>query len=250
MIDNNTKKRGGGPKTPEGKARSARNATRHGLTGDTIVLSNENQAQFEELHQSYIRDFQPETDAESDLVGEMAAARWRLQRAWLMESAMFELSMDRTEQALEAEFEEADEACRLATAFTHMANEKGFNLLGRYETRIARRYDKALATLRTLQKDRRKAAEGNCETNSAAFDERCQTNSSAAERSETNSKPKPADMEKNQTNSTAKPANVENRQTNSPAPSKNGLQVILSDDDFDKLNRMLQFPGEKDSRRS
>lgn len=71
-----------GPCTPEGKAASSRNATSHGLSsaGDP-VLPHEERSQFDNLLQRYSADFAPTTAHEEFLVGEMAAARWRIQRA-------------------------------------------------------------------------------------------------------------------------------------------------------------------------
>jgi len=48
-----------GPKTPEGKARSARNATRHGLLSKIVLLDNEGREGFQELFENYTRRFGP-----------------------------------------------------------------------------------------------------------------------------------------------------------------------------------------------
>src|SRR5437763_1196913 len=52
-----------GAKSPAGIAQSACNATKHGLTGKAIVLSNESQANFDELHLTYVEEFRPEIGA-------------------------------------------------------------------------------------------------------------------------------------------------------------------------------------------
>src|SRR5689334_5226467 len=95
MSDNEKKpekQHGGGPKTPEGKARSAMNATRHGLTGKSVVLSTEDPEKFEELLKDYMAVYAPANPVELDLVHELAVSRWRLQRIWGMESCMFEIT--------------------------------------------------------------------------------------------------------------------------------------------------------------
>jgi hypothetical protein len=74
-----------GPKTPEGKARSAQNATTHGLTAKRPVLPNENPVEFEALSHAYTNRLRPANATERDLVHEMAAARWRLLRATAIE---------------------------------------------------------------------------------------------------------------------------------------------------------------------
>ena len=74
-------------KTPEGIQKSAMNAVRHGLTGKTLVLCNESQAQFDALTQRYIRKFQPQDEVDMELIDDLVAARWRLQRVRLMQAA-------------------------------------------------------------------------------------------------------------------------------------------------------------------
>jgi hypothetical protein len=53
-----------GPKTPEGKARSSRNAIKHGLLAQQILIDddddpNEKQEDFDQLLQGLIEDYQP-----------------------------------------------------------------------------------------------------------------------------------------------------------------------------------------------
>ena len=82
-----------GPVTPEGNARSAANATRHGLVApgrlaDSICLTIESREEFLALHQTYIDTHAPANPGEHHIVEEMAVARWHLQRAWVMHTAV------------------------------------------------------------------------------------------------------------------------------------------------------------------
>src|SRR5437764_3896175 len=86
------KKHAGGPRTPEGKLRASLNSLRHGLTAKAVVLSTEDPARFHELLNDYLDRYQPADKVELDLVRELAACRWRLQRAWCIETAAFEIS--------------------------------------------------------------------------------------------------------------------------------------------------------------
>ena len=77
-----------GPRTPEGKAHSAANATKHGLTGRFRVLDSENQQEFDELLSQYLDTFQPANTHESFLVEQMVQARWKLERANRLEALL------------------------------------------------------------------------------------------------------------------------------------------------------------------
>jgi hypothetical protein len=76
-----------GPKTPEGKQRSARNATRHRLLARSVVLEGEVLDRFTALLDSLKTLFEPRNCVETALVENMAVARWRQLRLWGMERA-------------------------------------------------------------------------------------------------------------------------------------------------------------------
>ena len=85
-----------GPITAEGKARSAQNSLKHGLTSSRVVLPHESQEAYDKLEASLINRFKPADDLESELVQEMAAARWRLRRIEAMEAALFKRPSNNT----------------------------------------------------------------------------------------------------------------------------------------------------------
>src|SRR5262245_22101529 len=98
-----------GPVTEEGKRRSSRNAVKHGLTAETLVLSNEDPQKFEAIVESYADRLCPEDQLEMDLVAEMAANRWRLRRAWSLETALLDYEMDRQEKEIAEKYTDMDE---------------------------------------------------------------------------------------------------------------------------------------------
>jgi hypothetical protein len=150
--ENSKPKHGGGPKTPEGKARSAKNALRHGLTGATVVLAGEDPNQFQELLANYIADYQPATTVQLDLVHELAVCRWRIQRCWTMESNLFDIAVGRNKPALAAEFKQCSRDFEFTLAFAKLAEEgRSLSLLNRYETRLTRRYNQVMKDLDRLQ---------------------------------------------------------------------------------------------------
>ena len=74
--------RGRGPKTPEGKARSAMNARRHGLRARTFgILPGEEQAEWAEHLADLQAGYGPVDDTELKLVEAIAAAMWNEIRA-------------------------------------------------------------------------------------------------------------------------------------------------------------------------
>lgn len=77
-----------GPRTAGGKAASSRNALRHGLTAQMVVLDWEHAAAFEELRRSLVDQFSPETPADNVLVEHLAGALWRLNRAGAYEAGL------------------------------------------------------------------------------------------------------------------------------------------------------------------
>ena len=70
-----------GPRTPEGKAVSRRNATTHGLTAQVNALvGDENPDDFLTFRQRMFRDLAPSGPAETSLAEALVAQHWRLQR--------------------------------------------------------------------------------------------------------------------------------------------------------------------------
>ena len=82
MPDTAPARRQRGPSTPEGKARSAMNARRHGLRARTFgILPEEDQAEWA-LHPAELRQgYGPTDDTELKLVEAIAAAMWNEIRA-------------------------------------------------------------------------------------------------------------------------------------------------------------------------
>jgi hypothetical protein len=80
-----------GPKTSEGKARSAQNALRHGLRAQKhVVLPSESAAEFAALEAALLEELAPEGALQSVLAQRVVAAAWRLSRAERLEAELFE----------------------------------------------------------------------------------------------------------------------------------------------------------------
>jgi hypothetical protein len=80
-----------GPKTPEGKARSAQNALKHGMRALTfVVLPDESAVEFAALEAALVAELAPEGALQLVLARRVASAAWRLARADRMEVELFE----------------------------------------------------------------------------------------------------------------------------------------------------------------
>ena len=68
------------PRTAEGKARSSRNSTVHGLTSKSPILPGDDPADLLDLAERYHADPKPDGGVEEDLVERMAIATYCLRR--------------------------------------------------------------------------------------------------------------------------------------------------------------------------
>jgi hypothetical protein len=83
-----------GPKTPEGKARSAQNALKHGMRAQKcIVLPGERASAFEAFEAALLEELAPEGALQAVLAQRVVAASWRLARAERLEAELFAQNM-------------------------------------------------------------------------------------------------------------------------------------------------------------
>jgi hypothetical protein len=76
-----------GPRTEEGKTRSAQNSLKHGLTSTkSILLPDEDEAEFQQFAEDLTANFAPENAIETDLVAEIISIQWRRKRAARLEA--------------------------------------------------------------------------------------------------------------------------------------------------------------------
>lgn len=122
-----------GPRTPEGKQRSSRNALRHGLTAASPVLPTEDPIAFETHTRAFLDEYQPATPTETQLVRELSDIAWRLNRIPLLEARLL------------------SGADGLAILDAHRLLQN----LGVQSHRLSRQFHKALDQLRAIQLDRR-----------------------------------------------------------------------------------------------
>jgi hypothetical protein len=81
-----------GPKTAEGKARSAQNALKHGMRAQKyVVLPQEDAGEFEALETAILAELAPVGPLQRLFARRIAVAAWRLERADRLEAEVLEV---------------------------------------------------------------------------------------------------------------------------------------------------------------
>ena len=145
-----------GPRSPEGKARSAGNATTHGLSSlnsnplaPGCFLKIEDEAQFRILLGEYVTTYLPQQRDELDLLTEAAYAKWRQQRLWIAETNTIEIAIAQNESDLRKSLPTANSNAHLANGMAKSAEM--LKLYIRYGAQLHRHYLRCLKELRDLQ---------------------------------------------------------------------------------------------------
>ena len=128
-----------GPKTEEGKSRSAQNALKHGLRAQKhLVLPDEDAAEFAALEAALVEELAPVGTLQTVLARRVAVAAWRLARADRIEAELFE--------------ERRLASGGLGLALIRDGNgPKSFETLLRYRGAAMAEFWRALKTLKALQ---------------------------------------------------------------------------------------------------
>src|SRR5262249_49110762 len=117
-------------------------------------LQCEDPGLFQKIRDEYGATFMPATPAEEVLVDEMIVARWRIQRLWTIETALFDREVARPKPELENEAR-PNAAVNLALAFRARADDPSSPApLPPHEPRLQRTHERAYRTLRQLQQER------------------------------------------------------------------------------------------------
>jgi hypothetical protein len=128
-------------------------AYRHGLTGQVLIQTPEDQAAYEKHCREIRESLAPVPGIEASLVQTIADNRWRLQRA-AMENSILSMGTQTPPNIISGN-EEIYTA--FAQAVVWLKKDKSLGLLTLYESRIQRRVEKDMLMLRQLQQDRNAA---------------------------------------------------------------------------------------------
>ena len=79
-----------GPRTAAGKAKSAGNALKHGLSSRAMLLDDEDEELFAHMQREVHFELRPEGEVETFLARRVAAGIWRLNRLLRVEAEMFD----------------------------------------------------------------------------------------------------------------------------------------------------------------
>ena len=128
-----------GPKSPEGKARAAQNALKHGMRAQKyVVLPQEDEAEFAALEAAMVAELAPEGALQTLLARRIAVAAWRLERADRLEAEVLEARS----------YEHANPAVALIRDGN---GTRSFETLLRYRSAAMAEFWRALRTLKALQ---------------------------------------------------------------------------------------------------
>jgi hypothetical protein len=163
-----------GPRTAEGKIRSRRNAVRHGLTAETVIVGLEDVEDYKAFEASVTADYEPQTTVERELVLRLASLLWRLRRTTAIETGLLKLGGGDLNDAVSNETglleqsngrvdgyslfkvipEQLDHGHGpdIARRFLHLAksDDGAFERLSRYETALWRQVGQTLFLLSAL----------------------------------------------------------------------------------------------------
>jgi hypothetical protein len=141
-----------GPRTDEGKKRSCLNATRHGLTGQVVVLPHEDMEAYNKFIQAIVATLEVADAHQQQLAVVYANLQWRINRAAGIEDTMFTLGiMEEVAENLNIENAEAHNAT--SNAKTFRCDAKAFDRLSIYNQRLINGAEKVLKQLKQLQAD-------------------------------------------------------------------------------------------------
>jgi len=147
-----------GPRTEEGKKKSSLNAIRHGLTGQTVVLPNEDPGRYVKFREALYKQLAPLGTVELMLAQTICDTQWRLERAGAREANILAMSHlePLPDHIIELDIPEVRTA--MIEVISSERHEPALRNLHLLEVRLNRNLYRAMDKLEALQ-DRRKQAE-------------------------------------------------------------------------------------------
>jgi hypothetical protein len=142
-----------GPKTEAGKKRSSLNAFRHGLTGQVLVLPEEDREAFNQLSEKTMAEFQILGEHETQIAKTYIMALWNVQKAMAVQDTLFSLGvMEELAGNLNIDDSQAHNAVSYAKAFRE--NSEVFTRISLYTQRLVNQANALRKQLEEVQNQR------------------------------------------------------------------------------------------------
>ena len=143
-----------GPKTEEGKRISSMNACRHGLTGQTIVMPEEDMAAYNAFVTKMVTTLDTADPVEQQLAVTWASCQWRINRASAIEENLLTIG-NITGAAAHLQVEDERVQVALSNTKTFLKESQQFARIAIYSHRLVNQAEKILKQLKQLQADRK-----------------------------------------------------------------------------------------------
>ena len=125
-----------GPRTGEGKARSAMNALKHGFTAQVTLLPGESQEGFDQIVADYFDFYQPTNPQERSILEHLVTIEWQTRRIRSFEDALIEI--ESADPEIDRKFKTITGTYRHAVAYERLAQRGVLHLASRQLARLHR----------------------------------------------------------------------------------------------------------------
>ena len=149
------RKKSTGPRTEEGKSRSAKNSLTHGLLARDTVLPGEDPADFDRQLSTLEADIRPANSLEFELVRQIADSQWRMRRLMRLETGFLAAAVDDQRRYMEKrrpeELRPGYDGETLLLGSAMLDRTQAFVHLARYDGHLSRRFFRAVKQLADLR---------------------------------------------------------------------------------------------------
>jgi hypothetical protein len=158
--------KGAGKKSPESRQKCAANSLKHGLcatAASSMLLPSEDAELYNQLLDSYMARYRPQDECERQVLLQIHYAMWRMRRIPTIETTLLHSEIMRINKRTDEEngFKNMGEGFKVGIAFkNHANNDRSFDLLNRYESRIQRSFSRLTQDLNKLQSSRPTSDDG------------------------------------------------------------------------------------------
>jgi hypothetical protein len=149
-----------GPRTEEGKARSSRNATKHGLFSRQLLVAGEDPAALAMFRESVLRRLSPRDMLELQVVEQYVASSWRLRRiqaaeheAYLDEAETMKLELQESLGEIGSKDLPQPSVGLLTWRMLKDGSNSTLERLSRHQQRLWNQMQRCLQQLREMQKE-------------------------------------------------------------------------------------------------